>query len=64
MTPLIRRALILWRAWRARKAFGPQIESLRKAIDKARKAHRPRAHLSRRLREATHARLRAELGVK
>ena len=60
----IRRALLLWRAWKARKVFGPQCRHLREAIDRARKHHRPVNHLSRRLREATHARLRAELGVK
>lgn len=59
-----RRALILWRAWRARKAIGPQIDALRQSIATARKNHRPVAHLTRRLREANHARLRAELGVK
>ena len=64
MTPLIRRALILWRAWKAKRVFGPQMAQLRSAIERARKQHRPVAHLSRRLREANHARLRAELGVK
>ena len=63
MTPLIRRALVLWRAWRARKLLGPQIESLRQAIQKARKAHKPSAHLSRRLSEARHAQLRMEQGI-
>lgn len=64
MTSLVRRALILWRAWRARKIFGPQMASIQSAIAKARKHHKARRHLERRLREATHARLRAELGVK
>lgn len=64
MTNLIRRALILWRAWRARKVFGPQMAAIKSAIERARKHHRPRKDLHRRLREATHARLRAELGVK
>lgn len=63
MKPFIRRVLILWRAWKARKAFGPQIASLRQTIDRARKQHRPVKEHYRRLREATHARLRAELGV-
>ena len=62
MNPLIRRALILWRAWRARKVFGPQIEALRQAIERARKAHKPRSHLLRRLRDARHAALRMEQG--
>jgi len=56
MAPLIRRVLILWRAWRARKVFGPQVKSLRQSIDRARRHHRPVRHLQRRLR--------AELGVK
>lgn len=64
MTPLIRRALILWRAWRARKVFGPQIEALRQAIHKARRSHRPVKHLSRRLSEARHAQLRMEQGIR
>lgn len=61
---LIRRALILWRAWKARKAFGSQIASYRQAIDRARKQHRPVKELSRRLRETRHAQLRMMLGVK
>lgn len=64
MTSLVRRALILWRAWRARKAFGPQVESLRQAIERARKAHKPRSHLLRRLRDARCAQLRMEQGMK
>lgn len=64
MTPLIRRALIHWRAWRARKLVGPQIAALRQAIDRARKAHRPVKHLTRRLTEARHAQLRMEQGVR
>lgn len=59
---LFRRAFAHWRAWRARKVFGPQIAGLRQAIQKARKAHKPSAHLSRRLSEARHAQLRMELG--
>lgn len=61
---LARRAITLWRAWNARRVFGPQMAHYRSAIDRARKQHRPVKELSRRLREATHARLRAELGVK
>ena len=61
---LIRRALILWRAWKARKAFGPQIASYRQAIDRARKQHRPVKELSRRLYEARHAQLSMEQGTK
>lgn len=64
MTPLIRRAFTLWRAWRARKLFGPQIEALRQAIERARKAHKPRSHLLRRLRDARCAQLRMEMGIK
>lgn len=64
MNPLIRRALILWRAWRARKVFGPQIETLHQAIERARKAHKPRSHLLRRLRDARCAQLRMEQGIK
>lgn len=63
MTPLIRRALTHWRAWRARKVLGPQIASLRQAIERARQAHRPRAHLTRKLREARHQQLRMEMGI-
>lgn len=62
MTPLIRRALTLWRAWRARRLVGPQIEALRQAIHKARRQHRPVNHLTRKLREARHAQLRIEQG--
>ena len=62
MTTLIRRALILWRAFQARKRFGREIASLRRSIERARKAHKPRAHLSRRLIEARCAQLRMEQG--
>lgn len=61
---MYRRALILWRAWRARKVIGPQIDALRQAIERARKAHKPRSHLLRRLRDARCAQLRMEMGMK
>lgn len=64
MTTLVRRALMLWRAWKARKVFGPQVESLRQAIERARKHHRPVKHLLRRLRDARCAQLRMEQGMK
>lgn len=45
MMDLVRRALILWRAWRARKVFAPQMAAIKSAIDRARKHHRPRKEL-------------------
>ncbi len=61
---LIRRALILWRSWQARKRFGREIAKLTQAIERARKAHKPRAHLLRKLRDARHSQLRMEMGIK
>lgn len=61
---LARRAFVLWRAYRARKVFGPKIAGYRAQIEQARKRHKPRAHLTRRLSEARHAQLRMEQGIK
>lgn len=63
MTSLIRRALILWRSWQARKRFGREIANLRQAIEQAERRHRRRSHLLRRLREVRHAALRMEQGL-
>jgi hypothetical protein len=64
MSPLIRRALTLWRAYRARKVWGPKIAGYRAQIEQARKRHKPRAHLLRRLRDARCAQLRMEQGIR
>ena len=64
MMPLVRKWIIGWRAYRARKVWGPKIAGYRAQIEQARKLHKPRAHLTRRLRDARCAQLRMGQGMK
>ena len=63
MRSLVSRYLTAWRAWRSAKLI-PQIQETDRALERARRSHRPRIHLIQRKRELVHERLRREIGAR
>lgn len=62
MMRFITSPLTAWRAWRSAKLI-PQIQETDRALERARRSHRPRIHLIQRKRELVHERLRREIGA-